>query len=120
MNNDLTKPCSGCPFRKDGKGVKLGAERIKDLAAGISKGHGFACHKTVNYQDEGDGEERTYSSGEQLCAGALAFGLNTGDEITDRVVQIRLHCNAGKIAKIREAQKDVYSSTEEWVKNGSC
>ncbi len=116
MKNNLTHPCVSCPFRSNGAGVKLTKSRIRDLARTVGKGASFLCHKTVHHDDEGDHQPQPR---EQLCAGALAFTLNVGDEMARTVVQIRMHCDAEKLARLELTRADVHKSTVEWLRNGA-
>lgn len=119
MRNDLVKPCDNCPFRNNGNGIKLHAGRIRELARTVGKkGHAFSCHKTTDHDHDDDGE-REFNHREQLCAGALAFTLNVGDELAKTIVHLRLHCDAGKVAKIEGVRHEVYESTEAWLRKGT-
>lgn len=119
MKNGLAKPCANCPFRNNGEGIKLAPGRIRELARTVGeKGHGFSCHKTVEHADE-EGDERPHKHREQLCAGSLAFTLNVGDEMAKTVVQLRLDCDAEKLSKIESVRREVYATTEEWLRNGT-
>jgi len=65
VNYDLRKPCVTCPFRSDVPPF-ITAGRAAGILAG---GAGFACHKTVDYDDDtGDGMVTRKS---QHCAGVL-------------------------------------------------
>lgn len=63
----LKTPCSGCPFRGDGKGVGgLRAARIEEICWANS----FDCHKTVRYSsEEGDADPPKT----KVCGGWLAM-----------------------------------------------
>lgn len=54
------RPCSNCPFRKDGSGIELQPGRIKGILLRLLKddGNTFVCHKTLE-------------SGRMTCAGAV-------------------------------------------------
>ena len=68
MPKQLSKPCDNCPFRRDG--IKLRRERAEELADGLRADGHFYCHKTVDYNDDDDGDGcSTKDSG--LCVGAL-------------------------------------------------
>lgn len=65
---NLKTPCGQCPFRTD-NGFILTNERVEEITGSLMAGKSFACHKTVDYSDEG--ERTTYHDGEMHCAGAL-------------------------------------------------
>lgn len=70
MNYDMTKPCEKCPFRTDCPKGWLGASRAAEIAAGITTAQqSFPCHKTIEFDD--DGENKLGNKSEQHCAGAL-------------------------------------------------
>lgn len=54
------RPCSNCPFRKDGAGIELRAGRLEGIVANLlaSDQRTFVCHKTLH-------KER------MTCAGAV-------------------------------------------------
>lgn len=114
MADALTKPCEGCPFRRDGKGVRLRRDRIREIAATVTRGGGFHCHNTLDMERPG-----RIAPDSRLCGGALAFTLNTGDEMAKTVVQIRLHGAADRIAAVEESRAKVYSTLDEWLAGGS-
>jgi hypothetical protein len=66
MNFDLRRPCTDCPFLKEG-GIRLRTERAKDIADMMLSrdGGSFACHKTT----EAGGSDGPVKH----CAGALIF-----------------------------------------------
>lgn len=69
MKFDLNKPCDSCPFCP-GRFFGLKKERIIEIVNALESGGTFACHKTVDYDDEdGDGRPGTGS----FCAGALVM-----------------------------------------------
>jgi hypothetical protein len=67
MKFDLTKPCAECPFRHDINGY-LREEWAEEIVEALLSDATFSCHKTNEYDDEGEPLE----SGEsQHCAGAM-------------------------------------------------
>ena len=81
----LRKPCSNCPFRKEGA-IELRPGRLEgildDLLANDRKT--FPCHKTLQNDDHLDLDEdvedgtdserqRPYLQGEKMCAGAATY-----------------------------------------------
>ena len=67
VNFELRRPCSQCPFRRDVPGF-LHPARAEEIADALLGDQTFACHKTVDY-DEDDGEGQV-TSASQHCAGA--------------------------------------------------
>lgn len=79
MRFDLHRPCSGCPFLKEG-GVKfLGSDRAAEIASLFTttgEGGTFPCHKTIDYDKPSGDEDESWGAhveGTQHCAGALLF-----------------------------------------------
>lgn len=85
------KPCSNCPFRKDGEGIGLYSGRLTGTVKGILSGeHGtFHCHKTINYGKYDVSDYLSDDSGEikefdselmtrKHCAGAMAVTIMAG------------------------------------------
>lgn len=63
----LTQPCTHCPFRSD-RDPYLRPERAQEIADDLRRGDWFACHKTCDYDDDGEG---AIGSRARACAGAL-------------------------------------------------
>lgn len=70
MKFNLHEPCDGCPFLKVGGVKQLRRAREIAMAMASTQGASFACHKTLDYSDEGEGRE---TPGTQHCAGGLVF-----------------------------------------------
>lgn len=76
---NLTAPCGDCPFRNDGKGIKLNNERAQEILEAITdQQKTFSCHKTVDYDamdedEEYDGDYHVPGYDEEHCGGALIF-----------------------------------------------
>lgn len=64
----LKKVCGDCPFRCDVPFEGLSSQRVAEIAASLRGGATFHCHKTLDYDDEGD----PVVESSQMCAGALA------------------------------------------------
>ncbi|MBE0467986.1 MAG: hypothetical protein IBX55_00460 [Methyloprofundus sp.] len=80
----LTKPCKNCPFRKDIRPY-LFKDRAKEISDSLVKeGKGFPCHKTVDYADIDNREDR------EQCAGAMIMLRKMGRENTLMQVMERL------------------------------
>lgn len=56
---NVKKPCKNCPFRKDSQKGWLGKERAEE----ISKAETFVCHKTVDYTEENNQDNRLQCAG---------------------------------------------------------
>lgn len=85
------KPCSNCPFRKDGEGIGLHSGRLTGTVKGILSGEQgtFHCHKTIGYSiyegqeylsdDEGNFEpDKAELMTRKHCAGAMAVTIMAG------------------------------------------
>ena len=74
MHYNLKKPCANCPFRSDRKSP-LRAERRESIADYLRRGGNFACHKTIDYDDEDAWDEEPGwfmpGPGVEQCAGAM-------------------------------------------------
>lgn len=75
----IKKPCSNCPFLKEGA-IKLRPGRLEDIIDGLIKNDQstFPCHKTTHSVRGGDWtDEGKYepSGHEAMCAGAAAYLL---------------------------------------------
>ena len=79
MRFDLRKPCAGCPFLRDGaEAVRLRSGRVREVWQTTRQdGPTFACHKTVNHDDEDEDGSRD-TRREQHCAGAFLAGIASG------------------------------------------
>jgi hypothetical protein len=74
----LRKPCSNCPFRKEGA-IELAPGRLEGIIEGLIEDDWstFQCHKTVHSEKTGgdwdeDGNYRS-SGNESMCAGAMVY-----------------------------------------------
>ena len=74
----MPRPCVGCPFLRDGDGVKpvrLYADRIVEIVGAIapedSRGSNFPCHKTVDHDNRNRQTEKE-------CTGGLIFAYKLG------------------------------------------
>ena len=66
----LKRPCKHCPFRVDVSRY-LKAERYREIAAALlDEGLSFACHETLDRDDEG---ETRIAAESRLCAGAMIW-----------------------------------------------
>jgi hypothetical protein len=61
------RPCSNCPFRKDGAGVQLEPGRIQGIVSTLLEDdqQTFVCHKTL-------------ATGRMTCAGAIGLMSKLG------------------------------------------
>ncbi len=89
MKWDLKRPCENCPFLKKG-GIRLRRDRIRELVSGAldPQGATFACHKMVEWDE--DGYTEINAKKQKHCAGALIFAekhdtANQGTRIAERL-----------------------------------
>jgi len=86
----LKKPCSNCPFRKDGNAIMLVSGRKEEIIEALLNGTAatFPCHKTVyrkdgrNHDDNGQYKPVDISH----CPGAMAVCRKFGRD--PQVVQV--------------------------------
>jgi hypothetical protein len=81
-HHGLKKPCSNCPFRKEGA-IHLSEGRLEAIIDHLVKNDysTFQCHKTVHHKTGGDwDDEGNYlpSGNESMCAGAAAYLMKLG------------------------------------------
>jgi len=62
----MKEPCTHCPFRNDIRAY-LNEERVEEILQSLDR-ETFACHKTIEHDDDGEG---VYLKNTQHCAGAL-------------------------------------------------
>lgn len=77
MSEDFMKsPCKHCPFRNDVTPF-LHPERAEEIAyAAQNRYSEFQCHKTLEYDE--DGEDLEVRARSKMCAGFLAMQINEG------------------------------------------
>lgn len=115
------KPCSNCPFRKDGNGIGLSEGRLSGTLEGISSGeHGtFHCHKTIDYGKynvldylaDDTGEVREVDSElmtRKHCAGAMAVSIMSGR--LPMIVRMGIMYGLIEQDHYDEAMADVYTA----------
>lgn len=81
----LKVPCANCPFRKDGKGIRLVPGRIEGIIEGLLSGEHmtFHCHHTVhradgrNFDDDGNFTPNDICQCPGAAAVARKFGRDT-------------------------------------------
>ena len=92
----LTRPCSDCPFRNDGKAIDLQSGRREEIIEALLRGQTstFHCHKSV-YRDDGRNHDE---DGEFVpndvchCPGAAAVARKCGRDT--QMVQIATRLGA--------------------------
>jgi hypothetical protein len=98
--------CDNCPFSKSGPGAhlrrSLAPGRFAEIKQGLLNGAYFNCHKTVEYDDEGEGIPGVGL----MCAGAIAFQEHAGtvsnyQRVAERLDRITRH----KLVPVREKRK---------------
>lgn len=74
----LPKPCPGCPFLKHGPEVvrHLREDRLEEI---VESEGGFACHRTVDYEEDEHGQDHPVEGKRRReCAGWLIYHLANG------------------------------------------
>lgn len=113
----LKSPCGNCPFRCD-KPFYLRPERAAEIAEGLSSnGADFHCHKTVQYDDEG--QSTIDPDKTKVCAGALIVMEKSGVSTQAMRIAERLGLYD---ATALDMDAPVYDSLAEWVnaKRAEC
>lgn len=115
MDYTMKRPCPECPFRKEG-GVRLTRGRIEEIGGGMLHDNSFTfpCHKTVDYDAEGEG--RRSSNDERHCAGALIFAEKNGTSTQMMRITERLGMYDHTAL---EGHDDVWEDLDEWLEDGS-
>jgi len=76
MKYEMVRPCDQCPFLRKG-GVRLRRMRIVNIVWAVLNWCDFSCHKTVEYDGDGD-VPPVRGPNEQMCAGAMIFAEKHG------------------------------------------
>lgn len=116
MHFDLKKPCHDCPFLRKG-GIRLTQARVREIAGGLldSQGHTFACHKTVDH--ENDDGERMENRDTRHCAGALIFAEKNRNATQMMRIAERLGIyDAGELMKNKAVVRTVFRDLQEMLK----
>lgn len=85
MRFDLTRPCSNCPFLREG-GIRVHPERAREIAQGQLNGREertFPCHKTtidvtITNEDGDEEYDKGWGPHTQYCGGAMTFAILLG------------------------------------------
>lgn len=86
MNLNLKKPCSNCPFLRNGA-IELAPARLEGIIDDLMLDDtiNFQCHKTIHSKiggewiEDDDGEEHYKPSGnESMCIGSAIYMLKAG------------------------------------------
>lgn len=103
MHFDLVRPCSDCPFLKDG-GIRLRPARAREIADMMLSRDGgtFACHKTT----EAGGSEGPV----RHCAGALIFAES--HKIMTQAMRIAERLQIYDHTKLEESDKVFVTRSE--------
>jgi hypothetical protein len=121
MQWDMTKPCSDCPFLKEG-GIPLTSARIKEIADMMLDGQGgmFPCHKTTTKEEQAQrGDHFIARDHHKHCAGALIFA-----EKNQTATQMMRICerlgmyDASKLMSDPAVVDSVWDSRAQWLKKG--
>jgi hypothetical protein len=106
-----TRPCPECPFTRGPKAVRLTRGRVRELTANMLRRDGgtFSCHKTVEYDEDGESVRR---DNELHCTGAIIFADKHG--AATQMMRI-----AGRIGMLDldalQGRDDVFDSTREML-----
>lgn len=116
MDYKMTQPCDNCPFRK-GTCMRLKRGRVVEIGQVVLNGRGeFPCHKTVEHEDDGDGETvPVYDDKTQHCAGALIFALRQRQP--SQMVRIAVRLGMLDEEKLMANQDMVFASFSAWMKH---
>jgi len=116
MSNQITKPCSQCPFVRGG--IKLTRGRLYELASGAADDDRFMfhCHHTVDYETDDDGEG-VITKDSQLCAGAMAFTLKTMGH-PNQIMRIAERLGTLDLDAVEAQGRDTYDNIDEMVEEG--
>lgn len=110
MNYKLTKPCINCPFRNDTKPF-LTRPRAREIINAIVNMQGtFPCHKTVDYDDDGEGRETPKT---QHCAGAMI--LLEKINAPNQMMRIAERLGMYDYKKL-EMNSPIFDTTQEFIK----
>lgn len=74
MNFNTKTPCSNCPFRNRDGAVRLTPERAEEITTQQGE---FPCHKTVDYDEDDNGEPIARTRQSSVCAGSIIYQLKT-------------------------------------------
>jgi hypothetical protein len=80
MSDFVKKPCKHCPFRNDVKPY-LHPDRAAEIAyASQNPYSSFPCHKTIDYDENEEGEDERDMSKSKECAGFLTLRAQEAKE----------------------------------------
>jgi hypothetical protein len=104
---DLVRPCKHCPFRTDTPPF-LNPSRVWEIGLAITDGDStFACHKTVEHDEDG---EHIPKGDEQHCAGAAILLMKL--EMPNQMMRIAERIGMFDSSKL-DMDAPVYDSIEE-------
>lgn len=102
----LNRPCVTCPFRLGvGETFRLPAERLEEIKSAVA----FQCHKTVDYEADGEGRSGDHP---QQCAGLMS--LLSRENAPNQIMQVGERLDRFDPAKLDHAE--VYPSWEAAMK----
>jgi hypothetical protein len=105
-------PCAKCPFRRDVP-IYLRLGRRREIARHLIDGGSFACHATVDYDpdEEGEGLDDDYDdSGASMCAGAAKAML--ADDATTNAMRVAERLGVVDLDRVAERGADVWGLAE--------
>jgi len=107
MMFDLKRPCVNCPFRKgQGEFFRLSPERLAEIKAASA----FQCHKTVQYDNDGNGAQ---GDNPQQCAGLMAVLARDGDD--NQIMQVAQRLGRLRIEDV-DPENEAYASWADVLK----
>lgn len=104
-----TRPCSNCPFRTD-IDFYLPVSRVREIVRSLENDKSFACHKTTEFDDEG---EVLHGKKTQHCAGAAIMLEHM--ESPNQMMRIMERVGGYDMRKM-EMDSPVFTSGEEMIK----
>jgi hypothetical protein len=106
---DLKRPCATCPFLKVG-GIRLHKDRAREIAGYFTDAQGgtFACHSTIDYNQDEDNDD------EQMCVGGMVFADKQNK--ANQIVRIMERCGAIDWPTLRKSRPLVFDSVRQMIK----
>lgn len=97
----MKTPCANCPFRSNVP-FFLRKERAQRIANDVINGDTwFACHKTVNYDANDEGDDLANAS---ICIGSiLSIAKQHGNAMANLGVRLKVLCGEVDLSKIDDS-----------------
>ena len=107
-----TTPCENCPFLRKQAGMITG-ERAEELADALERDIHFSCHKTIDYNNNEDGEGRTTAK-TRLCAGSMIVTHRHGHH-PSQMARISQRLGLLNYDEIEQSDADCFDGFEEFI-----